>query len=202
MRVADPARHRVPSGYVVHGHAILSRDDMFADASGRTPPQLRNPADWRRFQAALDAAAVTVLGRLGHEAHPNSAPERRRRLVVSARAKGLERGDDAWWWNPAGRPFEDALQQVAPGGGIIAVPGGQRVFDLFLTIGYDEFHLARAERVTLRDGRTLFSGLTAERSAEDMLSGSGLVSAGHEVLDPAAGVTLAIWRRTSPRSRR
>ena len=186
--------HRVPPGYFVHGHAIVSRDDRFADASGRTPPSLRNAADWRRFQAALDGAAVAVLGRLGHELHPNAAPDRRRRIVVSASVDGLERRADAWWWNPVRCPLEAVLREAAPGGGTVAVPGGQRVFDLFLAIGYDQFDLARAEQVTLGEGRTLFSILGPDLSADDALRGAGLSPHGPEMLDPQAHVTLTIWR--------
>ena len=118
---------------------------------------MRNEADWRRFQQALDEAAVTVLGRLGHEANPNV--KGRNRLVLSSSAQGVERRADAWWWNPADAPLEAALRQAAPAGGIVAVPGGRRVFDLFLELGFDEFHLARARSVRIPDGIPVFSGL-------------------------------------------
>ena len=36
------------------GHAIVSADGMIADRNRRMPAALRNDADWRRFQAALD----------------------------------------------------------------------------------------------------------------------------------------------------
>ena len=83
----------------IEGHAIVSDDDRIADANGETPAELRNDADWARFQTALDTAAVTVVGRLGHAAHPNT--KGRSRLVLSSGAKGIERRADAWWWNPA-----------------------------------------------------------------------------------------------------
>ena len=116
-------------GWRIEGHAIVSADGRIADADGNPSPELRNDADWARFQAALDAAAVVALGRLGHDAHPNL--NRRNRLVLSSGADGIERRDDAWWWNPAAVPLADALAAAAPGGGIVAVPGGRRVFDLF-----------------------------------------------------------------------
>jgi len=47
------------------GFAIVSADDRIADAGGAMPDALRNEADWQRFQAELDASALTVLGRLG-----------------------------------------------------------------------------------------------------------------------------------------
>ena len=85
------------------GHAIVSADDRIAGPDGLTPASLRNEADWARFQAALDAAAVTVLGRLGHEANANR--KGRNRLVLSSSARGVTRRDDAWWWNPADTPI-------------------------------------------------------------------------------------------------
>jgi hypothetical protein len=181
------------TGYSIHGHAIVSADDRIADASGRTPPVLRNKADWARFQAALDRASVTVLGRLGHLANQN--PKRRNRIIVSASARCVERRDDAWWWNPADVPLASALAAAAPGGGIVAVPGGRTVFDLFLDIGFDEFHLARAEQVTLPDGTPLFSGVLTGLSAEAILAGRGLSPGPKEMLDPAAAVSLTVWRR-------
>ena len=181
------------AGYAIHGHAIVSADDRIADASGRTPTALRNEADWARFQAALDRAAVTVLGRLGHLANPN--PKRRNRIVVSSSARGLERREDAWWWNPAEAPLAAVLAEAAPGGGIVAVPGGRAVFDLFLDIGFDEFHLARAEKVTIPGGTPVFSGVLAGAGAESVLAGRGLSPGTKEILDPTAAVSLVVWRR-------
>ena len=63
------------------GHAIVTADGRIADAAGHMPPALRNPADQLRFEAALDAAALVVMGRLGHRRHPNRG---RRRLVAAA----------------------------------------------------------------------------------------------------------------------
>ena len=56
----------------------------------------------------------------------------------------------------------DAIQRAidaaaAQGGGRVSVPGGQGVFDLFLALGYDAFHLSRAESVMLPDGVPVFS---------------------------------------------
>ena len=45
-------------GYSIEGHAIVSADDRIAGADGLTPPSLNNPADWARFQAALDDAVL------------------------------------------------------------------------------------------------------------------------------------------------
>jgi hypothetical protein len=187
------ARHAVSGRYAIHGHAIVSVDDYIAGPDGLTPPALRNEADWQRFQAALDAAVLTVLGRRGHEANPNHAG--RTRLVLTGRVGALEPGEGCWQWNPGGIALPDALERIAPAGGIIAVPGGQPVFDLFLAVGYAEFHLARAERVRIGTGTTLFSGLTQGLTAERMLAGAGLQADRKERLDAAAGVSLTVWRK-------
>jgi hypothetical protein len=176
-----------------HGHAIVSADDRIADATGQTPPSLRHEADWARFQAALDASVVTVIGRLGHEANPN--PKGRNRLVLSSTARRIEHRADAWWWNPAETPLAEALTAAAPQGGIVAVPGGMRVFDLFLAAGYDEFHLARVADVRVPDGTPVFSAVRAGRSADALLAASGLHADAPELLDPVARLSLTIWRR-------
>jgi hypothetical protein len=183
----------VSAGYAVHGHAIVSADDRIADATGLTPTSLRNEADWARFQAALDGAAVTVLGRLGHEANPNR--KGRNRLIVSSSVHGVVRRDDAWWWNPADVPLEEALAMAAPAGGIVAVPGGRRVFDLFLALGLAEFHLARVDGVTLPEGIPIFSEIGRGRTADSILADHGLRPGPVENLDAAAGVSLVVWRR-------
>jgi hypothetical protein len=182
----------VIGSYLIHGHAIVSADDRIADATGQTPASLRHEADWLRFQAALDAAAVTVLGRLGHEAHPNRSG--RNRLVLSSAASGVERRADAWWWNPAEAPLAEALAAAAPQGGIIAVPGGMRVFDLFLAVGYDAFHLARVANVLVPGGTPLFSAIRDGRTADSLLAASGLRPDAPELLDPAAHLSLTVWR--------
>ena len=180
-------------GYAIHGHAIVSDDDRIADHTGLTPQCLRNEADWARFQAALDQAVLTVLGRLGHEANPNRAG--RPRLVLSTSARGVEQRADAWWWNPAEIPFADAVAEAAPSGGVVAVPGGRRVFDLFLAIGFDEFHLARVPGVTLADGIPIFSEVGDGSGAARILAAHGLVAGPREILDAAAEVELVVWRR-------
>jgi len=182
----------VIGNWSIHGHAIVSADDRIAGPDGLTPESLRNDADWARFQAALDEAAVTVLGRLGHEANPNL--KRRNRLVLSSSARGIERRADAWWWNPADALLDEALARAAPAGGVAAVPGGRQVFDMFLEIGFDAFHLVRARDVRIADGVPVFSAVTAGESAEHTLAAHGLVPGPTEELDPAAGVLLTVWR--------
>ena len=176
----------------IHGYAIVSDDDRIADAAGRMPEILRNDADWAYFQAGLDRSAVTVLGRLGHEANPN--PRGRLRAIVSSASSGLERRDDGWWWNPQLLPWDQAIGRILPEGGEVAVPGGRRVFDLFLGIGYDAFHLARAEGARIPGGVALFSLCDQGRSAEAVLAGRGMEPGPRQVLDPAAPVSLTVWR--------
>ena len=176
----------------IHGYAIVSDNDRIADASGRTPDVLRNDADWAYFQAELDRSAVLVLGRLGHEANPN--PKGRLRMVLSSSLGGLERRPDGWWWNPDAIPWSEAIRIVLPEGGRVAVPGGRRVFDLFLEIGYDAFHLTRAEGAFIPDGVAVFSGCDGGRSAEAILSGKGLKPGACRVLDPQGPVSLTVWQ--------
>ena len=174
-------------------HAIVSADDRIADASGRMPDALHNEADWALFQAALDRAAITLLGRESHEAAPNV--KERRRLIVSGKARGLEERGDGLWLNPADLPLIAALYRILPEGGEVAVVGGQRVFELVGASGFEEFHLARAHRVRLPDGRGLFRACEHGVPAVSVLMAGGLVAEEEMVLDPKAEVTLTIWRR-------
>jgi hypothetical protein len=177
----------------IHGYAIVSDDDRIADAGGATPAALRNDADWTYFQSELDKADLVVLGRLGHESNPN--PKGRPRLVLSSSSSGLERRDDAWWWNPDLCGWEEAMGTILPSGGRVAVPGGRRVFDLFLGLGYDVFHLSRAEGVRVGPGTSLFSACDTGRSAGAVLFESGLEAGPARLLDPDAPVSLTLWRR-------
>ncbi|MCB8823243.1 hypothetical protein [Microvirga rosea] len=177
----------------VHGYAIVSDDDRIADAQGRMPDALRSEADWTYFQQELDRSAATVLGRLGHEAHPN--PRSRLRVVVSSSVRDLERRPDGWWWNPAGVSWSEAGRTVLPSGGRVAVPGGRRVFDLFLGIGYTAFHLTRAEGVSVPGGTALFSACDNGVTAETVLAGNGLRPGGRRILDPVGPVSLTVWQR-------
>jgi hypothetical protein len=170
------------------GHAIVSADGMIADGEHRMPAALRNDADWRRFQAALDRAELVVLGRAGHEAHRNPG---RRRLVVTSQVRALEPdpGDgEAMRWNPVGMTFDDVLVELGIADGVIAVTGGQRVFDLFLP-RFTRFELVEVAGVTIPDGVPCFSG----GAPVVVLTAAGMVVAGVEPLD--AGVTLSVWQR-------
>jgi hypothetical protein len=175
------------------GYAIVSADDRIADADGRFPEALRNDADWAHFQAGLDAAALTLLGRRSHEASPNV--KGRRRLVMSRSSAGLEERADGWWWNPEVVTLGEALGSLLPDGGSVAVPGGRDVFDLVGAAGFSAFHLARATRVTLPGGRGLFAACESGTPAETVLAAGGLRAGPTRVLDEAAGVTLTVWQR-------
>lgn len=168
------------------GHAIVSADGRIADRHHRMPPELRNEADWTRFQAALDRAAMVVLGRLGHEAHPNPG---RRRLVVTSRVATLDAVDDlVWLWNPGGLPFAEAMQRLGIETGEVAVTGGQGVFDLFLPL-FTRFDLVTMEGVLIPDGIGCFSG----GWPDDVLSRAGLGVSVEEKLDATA--RLQVWSR-------
>ena len=170
------------------GHAIVSADGMIADRDRRMPAALRNDADWRRFQAALDRSALVVLGRLGHEAHPNPG---RKRLVVTSRVAWLERDpndDNTMLWNPDGISWSRVLAGLGIVGGTIAVTGGQRVFDLFLP-GFTSFELVTVAGVTIPDGVPCFS----TGRPWEVLAGSGLRAGKAEELDE--GVNLTTWVR-------
>jgi hypothetical protein len=178
----------------IHGHAIVTDDDRIADADGSTPLALRNEADWAYFQAELDKADLIAIGRLAHEANPNF--KHRRRLVLSRRAHGLERRADAIWWNPLQAPWREVASALLPGGGRVATPGGQGVFDLFLSIGYEAFHLSRRRGVNAPGGRGLFSACDNGLTAEAVLAGAGLIVGETLALDAVAGVWLSVWRKS------
>ncbi|MGH2342450.1 hypothetical protein ACRC7T_13325 [Segnochrobactraceae bacterium EtOH-i3] len=153
----------------------------------------RNEVDVASFQTALDPARLTLLGRLSHEAAPNHRG--RLRLVVTRTVAALEGRADCWWWNPAGLPLAEALAAMIPGGGAVAVPGGQDIFDLIGADGVDEVPLARATRVRMGAGRGLFVACEAGLAARDVLAAGGLVADAPLWLDEPAGVSLTIWRR-------
>ena len=182
------------------GHAIVSADGLIADEKGRFPPALRIEADQRRFQAALDAADVTLIGRLGHEAHGN--PKGRRRLVLTRQVPGLEEGARTTrapgrtdFLNPQGMPLEEALDLLFPQGAYVAVVGGTAIFDHVLAgPGFARFELVTAGGVHLGAGRPCF-GEQGPGGPEALLEGLGYRAANRSVLDPAGPVTLCVFSR-------
>ncbi|MGH6798670.1 MAG: hypothetical protein ACREDI_09855 [Roseiarcus sp.] len=179
----------------ISGYAIVSDDDKIAGADGLTPPSLRNAKDWELYQRAQELANLVVFARRSHELEPNI--DRRPRLVVSREAAGLEQRPDGWWWNPGHTGWPDVAGRLLPAGGVVAVGGGQAVFDLFLAVGFDGYHLSRARGVTLPGGRSVFSACDAGVPATTVLEQHGLNLSKRIPLDPAHGVEMTVWRRAT-----
>ncbi|MEA2936212.1 MAG: hypothetical protein QOD74_2858 [Variibacter sp.] len=180
----------------IEAYAIVSADHMIADATNVMPPALKHEADQRFFRAALDAAAAIALGRVTHEAERNSA--RRRRLVLTRRVAGIapDPGDaHALFWNPAGTTFEAARIGLGLRQGMLAVIGGAEVYATFLDIGYDAFHLTRANKARLPGGHPVLPDISTSRSPEDVLRERGLRAGPLRLIDPGAGLTLVTWTR-------
>ncbi len=177
----------------ITGYAIVSDDDKIAGADGLTPTSLRNEQDWALYQSAQRSANLVVFARRSHELEPNI--HKTPRLVVSREAAGLEERPDGWWWDPRQTTWEEVAARALPSGGSVAVGGGQVVFDLFLMIGFDGFHLSRARGVKLPGGRSVFSAADAGVTAATVLEQHGLSLSKTIPLDPAQGVEMTIWRR-------
>jgi hypothetical protein len=179
----------------ITGYAIVSDDDRIAGPDGLVPPSLRNEKDWELYQGALARSDLIVFGRRSHEAEPNTRGDLR--LVVSRETAGFEHRRDGWWWNPARVKWAVVVSRLLPRGGDVAAPGGQIVFDLFLELGYDEFHLSRAHGVKLPGGRAIFSACDKGLSAEAVLAKAGLRLSEKIALDPKQGVEMNVWRAGS-----
>ena len=121
-------------------------------------------------------------------------------MIVSSSSPGLERRQDGWWWNPERQPWPQAIRTVLPQGGRAAVPGGRRVFDLSLAIGYDAFHLTRAEGQFHCQRAFPRSACDDDARAETILSERGLQLDARRILDPDGPVSLTIWRNGSQAS--
>ena len=177
----------------ITGYAIVSDDDKIAGAGGLTPASLRNEKDWELYQRAQELANLVVFARRSHELEPNI--HKTLRLVVSREAAGLEQRPEGWWWDPRRTTWEEVAARVLPTGGVVAVGGGQVVFDLFLAIGFSRFHLSRANGVKLPGGRSVFSACDKGVPATTVLEQQGLRLSKTIPLDPARGVDMMIWRR-------
>jgi hypothetical protein len=168
------------------GHAIVSADGMIADAAGEMPPALRNDADWVQFQAALDRAAVVVLGRKGHERHPNPG---RRRLVLTRKADGLVAGgENAWFWNPKKLAVEDAFAALGIADGVVAITGGTGTYEVFAPL-MTAFVLTEVNGLVLPGGTPTFS----EGHPRVVLASLGLLPGTAEPL--GSGATMTRWNR-------
>lgn len=179
----------------IEGYVIVSADGMIADSKGEMPPSIRNDADQRFFQDALDHVAVVVHGRHSHEGGPRAA--RRRRLVVTRQVAALAPDSEypnALLWNPVGASFDAALSRLGVSDGIIAIIGGTEVFSLFLP-RYDAFHLSRAANARIPGGVPVFSEVGPNATPDDVLARHGLKPGPRRDLDPAAGVSVVTWQR-------
>ncbi len=171
----------------IEGHAIVSTDGMIADAEGAYPAALRNDADWRHYQAALDASVLTVIGRRGHERHENPG---RRRLVLTRAVAALtpDPSDaNATLWNPAGIGFHDALFALGIARGTVAITG---IFDLFAPL-YTGFALSERHDLLLPGGTPCF----ASGHPRAALADAGLHPARVDIIDTVPMVTTTHWRR-------
>jgi len=179
----------------IEGYVIVSADGMIADGKRQMPPSIRNDADQRFFQDALDHAAVVVHGRHSHEGGPRSG--RRKRLILTRQASALSpdsQHPNALLWNPASASLDAALDRLGVGDGVIAIIGGTNVFSLFLP-QYDAFHLSRAPGAIIPGGLPVFSEVGPNATPEDVLARHGLKPGSSRVLDAAAGVSVATWER-------
>jgi hypothetical protein len=182
----------------ITGYAIVSDDDKIAGADGLIPPSMHNEKDWELYQRGLAGSDLIVFGHRSHKLEPNERGDRR--LVVWSAPTSLLEREDAWWWNPSLVAWPEVAEKLLPRGGLVAAPGGQGVFDLFLKIGYDAFHLSHAHGVSLPGGRAVFSACDGGLSAAAILSGAGLSVAETLALDPDHGVDMKIWRRIPART--
>lgn len=179
----------------IEGFVIVSRDGMIADAGGVMPESIRNDADQKFFQAALDRVAVIVHGRHSHEGGPRAA--QRKRIVVTRRIVALAPDPSrphSLLWNPAGASLEQALEALGVSDGVIAIIGGTDVFSMFLP-RYDAFHLSRAAHAAIPGGRPVFTEVGPGTTPEEVLAHHGLKPGPKHDLDPAAGVTVVTWER-------
>ena len=118
----------------IEGFVIVSADGMLADSKGEMPASIRNDADQRFFQNALDHAAVIVHGRLSHEGGPHAA--RRKRLVLTRQVAALAPSPSlphALLWNPVGATLEQAFEQL--GVGVVNLPKEERAKFTLAVVG-------------------------------------------------------------------
>ena len=179
----------------IEGYVIVSADGMLADAKGEMPASIRNDADQRFFQEALDRVAGVVHGRHSDEGGPRAA--RRKRLILTRQIAAIAPDPthaNALLWNPLGASLEQALERLGVTEGTIAVIGGPAVFSLFLPL-YDAFHLSRAANAKIPGGLAVFTEVGPNASPEDVLTRRGFKPGARRDLDAAAGVSVVTWER-------
>jgi dihydrofolate reductase len=179
----------------IEGYVIVSSDGMIADARGVMPDSIRNEADQRFFQEALDHVAVVVHGRHSHEGGPRAA--RRKRLVVTRQIATVAPDPahpNSLLWNPAGISLDEAIAALGAADGPIAAIGGTEVFSMFLPL-YDVFNLSRAAKAKIPGGRPVFEEVGPNATPEDVLTRHGLKPGPRRELDAQAGVSEVTWER-------
>jgi hypothetical protein len=185
----------MPRTVSIEGFVIVSADGMLADSTGVMPPSLMHDADQKFFFGALARAAVVVHGRHSGEQDPGAATRKRLKVTHAVAALAPDPANaKALFWNPDGASIDEALRALDVDRGLAAVIGGGNVFDLFLHIGYDAFHLSRAGNVRLPGGRLAFPG-DPQQTPEQALAGAGLKPGPLQVLDAASDITLVTWTR-------
>jgi dihydrofolate reductase len=180
----------------IEGYAIVSEDGMLANAVRIMPESLKFEADRCFFERALDGVDVVVHGRHSHERQPHSYL--RRRLILTRKIPSIAAdpsNEKALFWNPAGASFEEAMAALGTPDASAGVIGGTDVFGMFLD-RYNVFHLTRAPGVRLPGGRPVFPEVPT-RTPEEVLTSHGLDRGQRQVLDPAKGLVIVSWQRSS-----
>jgi hypothetical protein len=186
----------VPFPRHIEGYAIVSEDGMVANAAGIMPDSLKFEADQRFFERGLDGVDVLAHGR--HSREQQSRSDSRRRIILTRQIPTLAAdpsNDKALFWNPAGASLDQALAQLGVPDGSVGVIGGPDVFGMFLD-RYDVFYLSRAPGVRLSGGRPVFPEVPAQ-TPEDVLARHGLHRGLRQILDPANGLEMVCWQRSS-----
>jgi dihydrofolate reductase len=180
----------------IEGYAIVSEDGMLANAVGIMPDSLKFEADRHFFECGLDGVDVVVHGRHSNERQPRSYL--RRRLILTRQVPSIAAdpsNEKVLFWNPAGASFEKAMAVLGTPDGSAGIIGGTDVFGMFLG-RYDVFHLTRASGVRLPGGRPVFPEVPT-RTPEEVLASHGLDRGQRQVLDPAKGLVMVSWQRSS-----
>jgi dihydrofolate reductase len=182
----------------IEGYAVISREGMIATANGQFPEQIKIPADQAFYMESLCRAAAVANGR--HSAESGPSDKQRPRLVVTRRVDRLVSDPDnpkALLWNPGSTPFAEAwarlVHEKTMGEGPLAVVGGPDVFGLFLSIGYDAFHLTRTD-ASVPAGRPVFPGVGTGLTVEEVMTRHGLALHDTRLLDPTLNCRVETWR--------
>ncbi len=177
----------------IEGYAVISREGMIATADGKSPEEIKIPADHQFYHDSVDRASAVANGR--HSAEGGPKEKLRRRLLLTRRVNRLmpDPGNPRTiLWNPGSTPFDEAWARLGIEDGILAVVGGTDVFGLFLTLGYDTFHLSRTDASVPR-GRPVFPGVCTAATVEDVMAKAGLVLRDTRLLDPTTSTRVEAW---------